>query len=185
MKIVRLVGLGCGVMVLIAAGAATLTRGQQPNRAAVPDRASRSTTGEDLAALEAEVELLQMRHDADREELHAFLRKCHRLEEVRDMHILNDVGLTLKFEEEFVGKDSANQSEEGMARALTLADEKQSRELEKDLKDGAARDVKKMFASLRAARESREASFLATTKAFNARKQALAEARMKFRPEGR
>ncbi len=185
MKIVRMVGLGCGVIVLIAAGAATLTRGQQPTGASVPARTGQSSAGEDLAALEAEVELLQMRHDADREELHAFLRKCNRLQEFRDTHILNDLGLTLKFEEEFVGKDSANQSAEGMARALTLADEKQSKELEKDLKDGAARDVKKMFASLRAARESREASFLATTKAFNAKKQALAEARKMFRPEAR
>lgn len=185
MKIVRMVGFGCGVIVLIAAGAATLTRGQQPTRSAVPAQAGQASAREDLAALEAEVELLQMRYEVDREELRELMRKCNRLEEARELHILNDVGLTLMLQEEFLGKDSADGMEKGIARLLQEADENQTREIEKTLKDGAAQDVKRMFSSLRAVRESREAKFKATTTEFNARKQALAEARKKARPEGR
>jgi hypothetical protein len=75
MRIARLIALGLGVLALLGAGVATVSRGGQPKQASVAERKDPSVQRNRLVELESDVDLLQLQFDAVRATLLETLKK--------------------------------------------------------------------------------------------------------------
>ena len=170
---VRTIGVALGFLVLMGVGAVTLSRGQPP--------ASDAPRGSspDVATLEAEVELLQIEHEVARENLRDFLKKCEHLQTVKELGLFSSSELATEVTKIYFGKDVAESESSAIAHAVALLGE-DAKEV-KEAEEADAKDVKRAFDLLRSARERIEQDFVNRTKTFNARTQALADARRKDR----
>ncbi len=176
MTIARTIGLGLGLIVLVGAGAATLSHGQSSRTGQ-----DKPIAVEDLARLEAEVELLQLEHDVARADLQDFLKKFNRLQLLHGMSSLTSSGLLHQFAKEFSGKDEADANDKALAMVAALSEKEET----KQLMSAVTEDMNKLFDSLRAARDRGRKEFVERTKELNEKKRELAKVHQQFEPEAR
>lgn len=181
MRTARVIGLGFGLLLLLGVGIATLSPARQPTNGPPPADRDCQIASQDLGALEAEVELLQIEHDAARDELLGFLKKCERLELLRETDMVSPIGMSLLFEREFGGREANADKSGAIGRALLEAGEEKAQEIE----SAAARDQERIFHGIRAARERRRKEFLQKAKELNDKKRALSETRQRTHREAR
>jgi hypothetical protein len=173
MRTAHVIGLGSGALLLLGVGIATISVAQQPGDSPAPAHHDRQASPQDLGALEAEVELLQIEHDAARDEMQIFLKKCERLELLRETDMVSPIGMAFLFEREFCGREAKDEERKAIGRALLEAGEEKAKEIE----SAAVDDQKRISDGIRAARDRRRKDFLRKTKELNDKKRSLSEAR--------
>ena len=121
----------------------------------------------------------QLEQEVARSGLLDLMKKCDRLDFLKETDSLASIGLTVAIQSVITGEDDNNAK--GMAIALARANEAQRR----DLETGASKDVTRLFEALHAARDRREKEFLEKTRELSERKIALSEARKLHQSEAR
>jgi hypothetical protein len=173
MRIARLIGLAIGIICLVGLGLASFSRAQQAGRG-VAQRIRQGQDGADrLARLEAEVDSLSLEQEVARADLQDLLKKCSRLERLREIGSLTAIGMTQEFVKEIVGEKAT----EGMQKLDALAAAHAPEEKNKEWESMASSDVKRMFESLRTFRDRKQREFLAKSIELSKKKFELSDLR--------
>ncbi len=174
MRIARLIGLAVGIICLVGLGLASFSRAQQPGRG-VTQRIRQGQEGADrLARLEAEVDSLSLENEVARADLQDLLKKCSRLERLREIGSLSAIGMTHEFLKEIVDEKVA---EGGIQKLAELASASAPEEKNKEWKSMATSEVKRMFDLLRTFRDRKQREFLAKSIELSKKKLELSDLR--------
>jgi hypothetical protein len=158
---------------LLGIGLVTFSRAQQAARGVTQETRDLKSRPENVATLEAELETLELEHEVARSELQDLLRRCNRLELLRDVGQLTPTGLTIEFVKEILGAKEA----EGIQNLAGFATARASDEQNKEFEAAASEDVKRLFDSLHAFRDRKRKNFIERTKFLMQKKQELLDAK--------
>jgi hypothetical protein len=174
MRIARLIGLAVGIMCLAGLGLASISRAQQAGRG-VTQRIRQGRDGQDtLARLEAEVDSLSLEQEVARADLQDLLKRCSRLDRLREIGSLSAIGMTHEFLKEIVDEKVADG---GIQKLADLASAGAPEEKNKEWKSMATSEVKRMFDSLHAFRDRKQKAFLEKSVELNKKKLELSDLR--------
>ena len=203
MKIARTIGLGLGVVVLLAVGAASLSRAQQPKGTTVvaPSQA-RGELRERVLKLKTDVDLLQLEFDAARATLLEALKKSGErdlggdaeLAEIRAglesfrMMVLRDSGADAEKVNKFIKAVESSDSARGTEEEFELIKDSMKFggvESEAATDKMAQLELKKRTEASRVAIDRQKKEFARIARTLNEKKLDLAEAEKQYQLEAR
>jgi hypothetical protein len=181
----RIFGLALGVLLMVGFGAISLSRAQQTGSPKADGGPSHRPDTAQIAALEAEVELLQLEHDVARAQLKQLLENRYHLELLRETDVLTPAGMADELSKMITGiaPPEIKMSVNLMELAKTSDDELAA--TQKKIDDAATPMLNKTLDAFRAAFDRRRKDFVEKSKQLNQKKRELADAQKPHQAEVR